>query len=154
MFYCYDKNWSDDIGTGGANWYNSALKYFGFKGTYDPSIYGVGQFDSNDGSIKYRATAFSKNYAYLRAVYEEELFHSKDYWYAKNNTPGGLSFREYEEWRAQNHQYKNQGLYLKSGVHWVDRINSYGIQSGVYDMHSPLFSPRWWHFMYKIPRKW
>ena len=43
MFYCYDKNWSDDIGTGGANWYNSALKYFGFKGTYDPSIYGVGQ---------------------------------------------------------------------------------------------------------------
>jgi hypothetical protein len=28
-----------------------------------------------------------------------------------------------------------------------------GNQGGVYDFET-FFNPRWWHFMYKIPRKW
>jgi len=95
----YDKDWSDDIGTEGANWYNAALKYFGIKGTYDNNISGIAHFDSKDGSIKFKALAF-KNYDLLRATYEEELFHSKDYLYAENNTPKNVSSHEYEEWRA------------------------------------------------------
>ena len=150
----YDKDWSDDIGTGGANWYNAALKYFGFEGTYDPSIDGVGQFDPNDGSIKYRAAAFNQGYDYLRAVATEELFHAKDYLYALNNTPEDVSSYHYREWRAQNYLYKNQGLYPNSGINWVQRINSYGIHAGIYDHYTPLFTPKKWHFIYKIPRKW
>ena len=131
-----------------------ALDYFGFKGTYDPSVENPGQFDPSDGSIKYNDVAFSKNYDYLRAVYTEELFHSKDYQYALSHTPEDVLPHQYEEWRAQNHLYKNQGLYSKSGHDWVQRINYWGIQAGVYDMYTPLYSSRWWHFMYKIPRKW
>ena len=98
--------------------------------------------------------AVCKNYDYLRGIYEEELFHSKDYLYAKKNTPEGVSYYEYEEWRAQNHSYKNQGLYSQSGINWVKRINYWGINAGVYNMHTPLFTSKWWHFIYKIPRKW
>jgi RHS repeat-associated protein len=133
-----------------------ALDYFGFKGTYDPSVKNPGQFDPNDGSIKYNDVAFSKNYDYLRAIYAEELFHSKDYLYAKNNTPEGLSYHEYEEFRAQVHLYKNQGLYSGSGADWGRRINMWGSMAGVdpniifrYNFYRP-----WWHFIYKIPRKW
>ena len=152
----YDKDWSDDIGTGGANWYNAALKYFGFKGTYDPNIVGSAQFDTNDGSIKYRDDVFS-SYDRLRAAYKEELFHSKDYLTYKSKMPTGISDEHaYEEFRAQVHMYKNQGLYPKSGFKWGDRINIWGSAAGVnpdkiirYNFDRP-----WWHFVYKIPRKW
>jgi RHS repeat-associated protein len=130
-----------------------ALKYFGFKGTYDPNA-GNSYFDPSDASIHINNNAFSKNYDYLRGIYEEELFHSKDYLYAKNNTPEGLSSHEYEEWRAQNYLYKNQGLYSQSGINWAQRINNWGVQAEVYDMYTSLFTPKWWHFVYKIQRRW
>ena len=132
------------------------MDYFGFKGTYDPSVENPGQFDPKDGSIKYNDVAFSKNYDYLRAIYEEELFHSKDYLYAKKNTPEGLSYHEYEEFRAQVHLYINQGLYSRSGVDWGGRINMWGSAAGVdpYIIFRYTFYRPWWHSVYKIPRKW
>ena len=134
-----------------------ALDYFGFKGTYDPSVKNPGQFDPSDGSIKYNDVAFSKNYDYLRAVYQEELFHSKDYLTYKSKMPADISEEHaYEEYRAQVHLYKNQGLYSGSGVDWGQRINGWGSAAGVnpdmifrYNFYRP-----WWHFVYKIPRKW
>jgi RHS repeat-associated protein len=130
-----------------------ALDYFGFEGKYDPKA-GNSHFDPNDGSIHINDNAFSKNYDYLRGIYGEELFHSKDYLYAQQNTPKDLVPHEYEEWRAQNYLYKNQGLYSKSGIDWIWRINHWGVQAGVYDTDTSLFSSRWWHFIYKIPRRW
>jgi hypothetical protein len=105
-------------------------------------------------SVDKSGWSFSKNYDYLRGIYEEELFHSKDYLYARKNTPKGLWPYEYEEWRAHNYLYKSQGLYSKSGIDWIERISYWGIQAGVYDIYTPLFSSRWWHFIYKIPRRW
>ena len=134
-----------------------ALDYFGFKGTYDPNIENPGQFYPRDGSIKYNDAAFSKNYDYLRAIYTEELFHSKDYLTYKSKMPADISDEHaYEEFRAQVHLYKNQGLYSGSGVNWGQRINGWGSAAGVnpdiifrYNFYRP-----WWHFIYKIPRRW
>src|ERR1035437_366293 len=131
----YDKDWSDDVGTEGANWNNAALKYFGFKGTYDANIKGVGEFDPKDGSVKFRALAF-RNYDCLRAVYEEELFHSKDYLNAEKNAPYDKLSHEYEEWRAQIHQNKNKGLYSQSGFNWTERIYDWGRNAGIYDLNT------------------
>jgi hypothetical protein len=137
------------------------LDYFRFEGTYDEHIDYPGQFDPRNGLIKYNEVAFSKNYDYLRAIYEEELFHSKDYNYAKENTPEGILYREYEEWRAQIHLYKNQGLYLKSGLDWAKRINYWGSQAGVYipevtvsGVNITTFVSKGWHMIYKISRQW
>jgi hypothetical protein len=62
----------------------------------------------------------------------------------------------FEEFRAQVHLYKNQGFYPKSGSDWGTRINMWGSSAGVdpdiifrYNFYRP-----WWHFIYKIPRKW
>jgi RHS repeat-associated protein len=136
------------------NDYQGALNYFGFEATYDPNVKNPGQFNPADNIIRLNKVAFSKNYNFLQAIYAEELFHSQDYLYAQENTPADMLSHEYEEWRAQNHLYKNQGLYSKSGIDWVQRINYWGMQAGVYDMYTPLFSQNWWHFIYKLPRKW
>jgi hypothetical protein len=133
--------------------YQGALDYFGFEGIYDPEA-GNSHFDPNDGTIHINNNAFSKNFDYLHGIYSEELFHSKDYQYALSHTPKDVLPHQYEEWRAQNHLYKNQGLYFNSGIDWVQRINYWGIQAGIYDMYTPLFMPKWWHFIYKIPRRW
>lgn len=97
----------------------------------------------------------------MRALYEEELFHSKDYLYAKNNTPKDVSSHEYEEWRAQVHQYKNQGLYSKSGLNWIQRINNWGRGAGLYgtfikstSSYITQFNVGFSDFIYSIPRKW
>ena len=134
------------------------LDYFGFEGTYDPSINSPGQFNPKDGLISYNEVAFSENYDYLRAVYQEESFHKSDYLTYKSKAPDDIfDLHYFEEWRAQIHMYKNQGLYRNSGFDWVKRIRSYGTQSGIYyfdTVASHTFHPQWWHFIYKIPRKW
>ena len=134
-----------------------ALNYFGFKGTYDPSVEEPGQFDTRTEAISYGKKAFSKNYDYLKAVYREELFHSKDYLTYKSKMPTGISDEyAYEEFRAQVHMYKNQGLYSKSGFDWGERINVWGSAAGVNPdkIFRYSFDRPWWHFVYKIPRKW
>ena len=138
-----------------STWQQEALNYFGFEGQYDPDIKSVGQFDTKTEVISYGKTAFSKNYDYLKAVYGEEAFHKLDYLVYEDKVPKNVyDPYMYEEWRAQFHMYKNQGLYRKSGFNWVERLNSYGVQSGLYDSYTSLFESKWWHFMYKIPRRW
>jgi hypothetical protein len=141
--------------------HQGALDYFGFEGKYDPKA-GNSHFDPNDGSIHINNNAFSKNYDYLRAIYTEELFHSKDYLISKSKAPDwmrnepNLELRErllhnYEEWRAQNYLYKNQGIYFKSGVNWIERIDYYGFESLISET---FFQNKWWHFIYKLQRRW
>ncbi len=135
------------------------LDYFGFKGTYDPTIEDPGQFNGKDGSIKYNEVAFSKNYDYLLAIYREEIFHESDYDIYKSKAPDDvLNLNKFEEWRAKIHMYKNQGLYLNSEEKWVDSIISDGTQAGVYyystGVKNNYFQSQWWHIIYKIPRLW
>jgi hypothetical protein len=142
--------------------YQGALDYFGFKGTYDPSIGNPGEFHTEDSKIYLNKMAFSENYDYLQAVYTEEVFHSQDYLIYKSQVPEEVyNLHAYEEWRAQNYLYKHQGLYSKSGVNWIERIGQYGRDAGLYYSvigskysYSVTFNPKWWHFTYKIPRRW
>jgi hypothetical protein len=140
--------------------YQRALNYFGFKGKYDPTndlfkLEGAGDaiFHPKSNGIYYRNNAFQHGYDYLYAAYMEEQFHSTDYLIAASKAPSEVfDLHNYEEWRAQMYLYKNQGLYPNSGNNWVQRINYYGIQSGLY---SPsVFNSKWWHSIYKIPRRW
>jgi hypothetical protein len=143
--------------------YQEALDYFGFKGKYDPSIEDPGQFNTGDGNIYFNDKAFNQNYDYLRAVYAEELFHSQDYLVYKSQAPDwminepNLELRKellnnFEEWRAQNYLYKKQGLYPNSTVDWIQRINYYSFKSEMFT--DKLFESKWWHSIYKIPRRW
>jgi hypothetical protein len=144
------------------NWRQEVLDYFGFEGTYDPKMLESAGFNEGDGSIKYGNSAFGgrgNSYDRLRAIYMEEKFHSTDYLIYRSKASDKVTdLHSFEEWRAQNYLYKNQGLYPNSGIDWIQRINSYGIRSGIYDVGptivSSLFETKWWHFIYKIPRKW
>ena len=158
----YDKDWSNDIGSEGANWYNDALNYFGFEGTYDPSQINPGGFNKENGAISFNSVAFSRNFDYLKAIYMEEKFHSRDYKYGESIAPKDANPHEYEEWRAQKYLYRNQGLFRKSGESWVNRIDFRGGRAGIYENivtptgnYSTSFVPKWWHKpIYRIPRKW
>jgi len=124
----------------------------------------------NDGtkSITYGPSAFGgrgNSYSRLKAIYEEEKFHSVDYLKYKDAAPDWMKnesnpdfkksqLHNYEEWRAQNYLYKNQGLYSNSGIDWIQRINRYGINAGLYDSSESLFKSKWWHFIYTIQRRW
>jgi hypothetical protein len=139
-----------------------ALDYFGFKGYYAPNSpkfkdnASDALFDPGSGLILYNNNSFLHGYDYLRASFVEEQFHSKDYLKAKKIAPDNVvDLVAFEEWRAQNYMYRNQGLYLNSGNDWVDRINYWGNQAGIYSMYEGTgFKFQLWHYIYKIPRLW
>jgi RHS repeat-associated protein len=133
-----------------------ALDYFGFKGDYDAGLGAGGQYDSQYDCISYGKSAFD-SYDHLLSVYKEETFHQKDFLIYKSKAPSNIEdLHAYEEWRAQMYLYKGQGLYSNSGVNWKQRINMYGNIAGVYNtlLNPDLFQSKWWHFIYKIPRRW
>lgn len=147
-------------------WQNAALDYFGLKGKYDPQnqIFkkaspnnGGGVTDPVTGDIFYNDLAFLKNADYLKMVANEEMFHQSDIpKYKSEATSDIFDLHNYEEWRAQIYMYKNQWQFPNSGIDmkgWTGRINSYGIQSGVYGSTESLFKSQWWHYLfYKIRR--
>jgi len=157
--------------------YQGALEYFGFEGKYNPDNElfklpnaGDAIWDSDSKGTYYRDNAFQHGYKYLYAAYMEEKFHSIDYYIYKDEAPDWMknetnkdlretSLHYFEEWRAQKYLYKNQGLYGNKNLYgnengWIQRINGYGINAGIYDMYTPLFTSKWWHFIYTLPRRW
>ncbi len=145
-----------------------ALDYFGFRGTYNPTknnpdyIQGgnVGDYSGNtnsNGDISYGNGAF-RNYDELYATYIKELYHS-------NKVLAGGSFEKQAPIPGSNidislfpeerlgfiNQYKYMGLFPKvKGV--LGQIMYY--QDGCLNLNSSqMFKPRFWHFIYKIPRK-
>ena len=65
-----------------------------------------------------------------------------------------------EEVRVWEATYRNQGLFPNHNSNIVKRINFYGMQSGKYPivitpsgLLDTAFKSRWWHFIYKIPRR-
>jgi RHS repeat-associated protein len=145
-----------------------ALDYFGFKGTYDPNHelfqkYGItpGVTDPITGEIAYHNYPFEGNYDRFAYIADHEMKHSSDVLSGKYI--GKTYMNTEEEYYTYLYNYKRQGYYpkpkLSEGNTIIDRINRYGVASGIYaydfvTSNTVLFKTHWWHFIYKIPRKW
>jgi hypothetical protein len=140
-----------------------ALDYFGFKGKYNPNAETPEYTDSNEysgsinaaGEISYGNLAFT-SYDNLKATYYKELYHY-------NKVKAGIPFStqdapdDYkvypEEREGFIYQYKNKGLYPNTTKHSMSSISFY--QNGIFGLDfSQYYLPKWWHFIYKIPRRW
>ncbi|MCL2168351.1 MAG: hypothetical protein FWH59_04415, partial [Lentimicrobiaceae bacterium] len=138
------------------------INYFGFRGTYDPSKTGGDPGAINGGKIFYGDGAFSGNYDRFALIAYHELRHSQN---VKTGKYKGIDLSDRsnslilgrEEWDAYSYNYRNQGLYLNSGENLVGRIQTEGMNAGIYEVGPAgynTFTPAWWHFIYKIPRLW
>jgi hypothetical protein len=146
------------------------LDYFGFEGTYTGTTKGpsyiegggegasfYGSTNPKTGSIKYGDLAFD-SYDKLKMTYNKEMYHSLR---VKNGIPLetqgtelGKHLKYYPEERLGFiHAYKNQGLYPSAGKGLMSNISYYQMQS--FNLNpSQYYSAKWWHFIYKIPRRW
>ncbi|MGC9353309.1 MAG: RHS repeat-associated core domain-containing protein [Mariniphaga sp.] len=146
------------------------LDYFGFEGTYTGTTKGpsyvdgggegasfYGSTNPKTGSIKYGGLAFD-SYDKLKMTYNKEMYHSLR---VKNGIPLetqgtelGKHLKYYPEERLGFiHAYKNQGLYPSAGKGLMSNISYYQMQS--FNLNpSQYYSAKWWHFIYKIPRRW
>lgn len=150
--------------------YQEALDYFGIQGKYDPSnqIFnnevggGAAAVDPETGEIFWGDGAF--NYGYDRLAFEadHELIHSQNVLSGKyKDVKIDFEVAGREEWSTYMKNYQRQGLYHNHGVNIISRINQYGSQAGIYGTYvtptgsySSNFNVQWWHFIYKIPRRW
>jgi hypothetical protein len=154
----YDKEWINSD-----KWYQDALDYFGFDGIYDPTNQGPDYtfnssdymgFTDHEGGIHYGTSAF-KSYDDLKSVYYKELYHANKIRTGKSfsmqDVPGYKVFPEERE--GFIHIYKNQGLFPNASGDIMSQISYY--QNGIFDMdYSQYYKSKWWHFIYKIPRRW
>lgn len=138
---------------------------------FEPS---TGRLNSINDS--YNDVAFSENYDYLRETVLHEYKHRSDFLAGKYGNLENIDPLRFEidvknkvEWETWQYTYRNQGLYPKgrNDIEVINNINSYGIQAGKYDIgiilsrktgqvlnSNTLFNKKWWHFIYKIPRRW
>jgi RHS repeat-associated protein len=142
----------------------SILDYFGFKGTYNssakpPSYAGGGGsyygFTEQNGEINYGDYAFS-SYEKLKITYIKESYHStkvlSGQTFAMQEAPGEMAIFP-EERLGFIYAYKNQGLALHSEINLLSQIRYYQFQSFNIDP-ADWYLQKWWHFIYKIPRRW
>lgn len=147
--------------------HQGALEYFGFKGSYVAED-GVSSFwfDKNDPSkygIRYRNGSF-ESYETLYSSYIKESFHMRRYEHGGFETGNFGEFsvdRWPEERQGAIKQYKNRGLHgdnadyfkiIKNTEGWINSYNEWGMYSPSYQ-YQP-YNQQWWHFIYKVPRKW
>jgi hypothetical protein len=143
------------------------LDYFGFEGSYQKIKGGGGEYvEGNDylgsanpitGEISYGDLAFD-SYDKLHSVYVKERFHS---FRVKNGIPMaiqddlgikgmGLKYAP-EESLGFIHAYKNFGLYRGSQQNFLSNIQAY--QAKMFDINK-FYYRKWWHFIYRIPRRY
>jgi hypothetical protein len=144
--------------------HQGALDYFGFEGKYLPNKKpGAEYVEGNDyygstnptsGNISYGKLAFS-SYDNLFGTYHKELYTSLKVRQGKaveTFTLSGLEHMKYfpEEAKGFFHAFKRFGLYSNSSIDFFGQANSYWSQ-----VHCvPLIEKKWYHFIYKIPRRW
>ncbi|NLE05703.1 MAG: hypothetical protein GX638_13020 [Crenarchaeota archaeon] len=150
--------------------YQEALDYFGIQGKYDPSnqIFnnevggGAAAVDPETGEIFWGDGAFNYGYDRLAFAADHELIHSQNVLSGKyKDVKIDFEVAGREEWSTYMKNYQRQGLYHNHGVNIISRINQYGSQAGIYGTYvtptgsySSNFNVQWWHFIYKIPRRW
>ena len=146
------------------------LDYFGFEGTYTGTAKGpsyvdgggegasfFGSTNPQTGNISYGDLAFD-SYDKLKMTYNKEMCHSLRVKNGIQLETQGTEFGEHlkyypEERLGFNHAYKNQGLYPSAGKGLMGNISFYQMQS--FNLNpSQYYSAKWWHFIYKIPRRW
>lgn len=146
------------------------LDYFGFEGTYTGVTKGpsyvdgggegssfFGSINPQTGNIIYGNLAFD-SYDKLKMTYIKEMYHSLR---VKNGIPletQGTEFGKHLKYYPEErlgfiHAYKNQGLYPSAGKGLMWNISFYQMQSFNLNL-SQYYSAKWWHFIYKIPRRW
>ena len=155
----------------GGVWQQDALDYFGFDGEYVENFSGpkyvmdgqgaLGSTDINTAQIRYGKSAF-QSFDDLYATYDKEMFHRKRFLSGvspekQDLTGWPLEYknRHYfpEERLGFIHQYQNSGLYPRTSIGSLSQITYY--QMNTFDMlESQYYKRKWWHFIYKIPRRW
>jgi hypothetical protein len=118
--------------------------------------------DTRTGDIFYHDYPFEGNFDRLALIADHEMVHSRNVLSGKyNGVKIDFEIAGKEEWSTYLHNYRNQGLYRNHGTPLVSRMNHYGIQGGIYEIvisptgsYSTQFNSQWWHFLYKIPRRW
>jgi hypothetical protein len=138
------------------------LNYFGFEGTHLPNetmmapdgSIATGKTMPN-GNIGYSDLAFD-SYDKLKYTHFKENFHSqrllKDGWESWDYPRGaGLGYTKYypEEAAGFLVSYKNQGLFPNNPMNYMSQINTY---RAVYTNN--FYSPKWWHFSYRLPGRY
>jgi len=63
------------------------------------------------------------------------------------------------EWETYTHNYYNQGFYLDyvSQSDLITNIKYFEMNANSYyplDIPKFTFTSKWWHFIYRLPRKW
>ena len=153
----------------GGIWQQDALDYFGFEGEYDPNISGPSYVESNAGAygstdpisktIRYGDGAFD-SFDNLKGTYYKEMYHRERLLSGKKllsqdskDLPAGYKEFYYapEEAMGFTHQYKNIGLYPRITINSFSQISYY--QFNTFNLES-FYSKKWWHFIYKVPRRW
>ena len=166
--------------TAGGTWQQDALDYFFGEGsaTYQPqkpsggkyvdSDFYIGAVNPNTGKISLGDDAFFSykngeavlNFDRLKGTYYGKELYTKNKilsgkvpatWNEHGNIPE-LRRQMYfpEEALSFRHAYRNQGLYLNSGINWLNQANTY------WDLvyAERLINHNFFHFIYKIPRIW
>jgi RHS repeat-associated protein len=143
------------------------IDFFGFEGEYIDEIGQSSTFQNSktgEIGIRYRSDAF-ESYDALHTTYMKESYHLKRL--ADNNWDLADSDNfDYARWPEERlgviHQYKNNGLCLNDRYDFLKAIrnteyninfyNNAQLYNTKYIYNS--FQPKWWHFVYKIPRRW
>ncbi len=143
--------------------YDGALKYFGFKGSYDPNYVGGDPGHVNpSGDITYGSDAFSGGFDKLYFTYDHEMQHRLDILSGKydgrNMNALTISEKGEEEFIAYSHNYKRVGLYPNHGFNLNDRLNNaitnWNCKNYIRLLDYYIYNRPKWHFIYKIKRLW
>jgi RHS repeat-associated protein len=134
------------------------LDYFGFDATFDSQMAADAKFwFNNQGAhgISIGPTSF-ESFGLLKGNYLKEAYHLRKY---LKHGVGGLSAGELGDWWPEERlgaifNYKNQGLYPGSTSNYLDIIGSTESMMSLFDYSHRSFTQRWWHFVYKIPRRY
>lgn len=151
--------------TGFSSWQDAALDYFGFEGSYSYGKYENDAWFSSKTGIGYSDGAFS-SYDNLKQSYTKELFEKIAY-LSKSRAlplnPTGIPTIDIwqQEFEGHLHIYKNNGLYPDATPDPILPINqvikemrTLNLTWGGQIFNIPSFEREWWHFIFKIQRRW
>ena len=159
--------------TEGGCWQQEAIDYFGFDATYDDNTLlttSTRRVFNKDGAlidqkIMLRYDAFESYDAFLSSYFGKEYFHyQRKIWekatlldeYAEYPTEVTAQWVNAPEERlGAIHQYMNNGLYPKDNYNYLNVIKAEENLIKKYTTYQfKPFVKKWWHFVYKIPRRY
>ncbi len=141
------------------------LKYFKFEGKYYNGKYdNDAWFDPKNG-IGYSDGAFISYHnlkqSNTKVMFEKIAYLNKSRVVPQNPTGVFDIDRWQQEFEGHKYLYKNKGFYPKATPDPIMPLNETIKQMQFYNtiygnpiFNVPSFNKEWWHFIYKIPRRW